>query len=125
MNTIRLTIGKVVIDAELLDTPTAKAIAQNLPFASKAKAWGEEIYFETPVEAALEANAHDVIEAGEIAFWVQCNCIVIGFGTTPGSQGNEIRLSAKSNVFAKALSDVTQLKSVKPDDFVFVESINA
>ena len=37
MNIIRLTIGKVVIDAELLDTPTAKAIEQNLPFASKAK----------------------------------------------------------------------------------------
>ena len=73
------------------------------------------------MEAALEANAHDVIEAGEIAFWVQCNCIVIGFGITPGSQGNEIRLSAKSNVFARALSDVNQLKSVKPDDFVFVE----
>ncbi len=124
MNVIRITIGKTVIDAQLLDTPTAKAIAQNLPFASKAKGWGNEVYFETPVEAELEANAHDVIEAGEIAFWVQCNCIAIGFGTTPGSQGNEIRLSAKSNVFARALGDVTQLKSVKPDDFVFVEMVN-
>ncbi|TNF34947.1 MAG: hypothetical protein EP315_06600 [Gammaproteobacteria bacterium] len=124
MNRIRFTIGKTIIDAELLETPTARAVAQNLPFASKAQTWGHDIYFETPVEADIEADAKDVIEAGEIAFWVQCNCIAIGFGTTPGSQGDEIRLSAKSNVFARALTDVTQLKSVKPDDFVFVELIS-
>ena len=123
MNTIRITIGKVVIEAELLETATARAIASNLPFASKAQTWGEEVYFETPVQAELENDAKDVVEAGEIAFWCEGSCIAIGFGPTPVSQGDEIRLAARTNIWARALNDVTQLKAVKPGDFIFIEAI--
>lgn len=121
---IKITIGSVDVFAELLDTPTAQAIAANLPFASKAKIWGEEVYFETPVMAELEADARDVVEAGELAFWVEGQCIAIGFGPTPVSQGNEIRLAAKTNIWARALSDVSSLKQTKADDFVFIEMVN-
>ena len=121
MNTIRITLGKVTIEAELLDTPTAQAIYNNLPFASKAQTWGDEVYFETPIQAALEDDAKDVVEAGEIAFWCEGSCIAIGFGPTPLSQGNEIRLAAKTNIWARALNDVQQLKAVKPGDFIFIE----
>ena len=123
MNNIRITLGKVIIEAELLDTPTALTIFNNLPFASKVKTWGDEVYFETPVKTELEDNARDVINAGEIAFWCEGGCIAIGFGPTPISQGNEIRLAAKTNIWAKALNDVTQLKTVKPDDFIFIEAL--
>jgi len=120
---IKIAIGSVDVFAELLDTPTARAIADSLPFASKAQTWGEEVYFETPVSAELEADARDVVEAGELAFWVEGLCIAIGFGPTPVSQGNEIRLAAKTNIWAKALSDVRDLKQTKADDFVFIEMV--
>ena len=120
---IKIAIGSVDVIAELLDTPTARAIAHSLPFASKAQIWGEEVYFETPVMAELEADARDVVEAGELAFWVEGQCIAIGFGPTPVSQGNEIRLAAKTNIWAKALSDVRDLKQTKADDFVFIEMV--
>ncbi|MDH5764415.1 MAG: cyclophilin-like fold protein [Gammaproteobacteria bacterium] len=123
MNRIKITLGQAIIEAELLDTPTARAITQNLPFASKAQTWGNEVYFETPAKAELETDAKDVVEAGEIAFWCQGNCIAIGFGPTPISQGNEIRLAAKTNIWARALNDVTQLKTVKPGDFIFIEPL--
>ena len=123
MNNIRITLGKVIIEAKLLNTPTAQAIFNNLPFASKAQTWGDEVYFETPVQTELESDAKDVINAGEIAFWCEGSCIAIGFGPTPVSQGNEIRLAAKTNIWAKALNDVTQLKSVKPGDFIFIEAL--
>lgn len=123
MNRIKITLGQAIIEAELLDTPTARAIAQNLPFASKAQTWGDEVYFETPVQAELETDAKDIVEAGEIAFWCQGNCIAIGFGPTPISQGNEIRLAAKTNIWARALNDVTQLKIIKPGDFIFIEQL--
>lgn len=118
---IRLTLGPVVLDAELLDTPTAEAIWQALPFDSTASTWGEEVYFSTPVQVKREADARDVVQPGELAFWVEGDSIAIGFGRTPISQGNEIRLAARTNIWGRALSDVKQLKSVKPGAAIRVE----
>lgn len=121
MNTVKITIGKVVIGVELLDTPTAKAITASLPFGSKAQLWGKEVYFDTPVISELEHNAKDIMQPGEISFWPGGQCIVLGFGPTPMSVGNEIKLAEKTNVWGRALSDVNDLNSVKAGDFVFVE----
>lgn len=123
MEKIIMNIGGVAIEAELLNTPTAQAIREKLPFSSKGRTWGEEVYFKTPVSVTLESNAKDVVEAGEIAFWVEGSCIAIGFGPTPISQGGEIRLAARTNIWAKALSDVGQLHSVKDGDLIEVHAI--
>jgi len=124
-NKILITIGKIKIEAELLDTPTARNIKDALPFASKAQLWGEEVYFETPVIAELEDNAKDVIDAGELAFWVEGSCIAIGFGKTPASRGDEIRLATKTNIWAHAITDVSLLKGAAAGDFIFIEEIQA
>jgi len=122
-NKILISIGKVKIEAELLDTPTARNIKDSLPFGSKAQTWGEEVYFETPVMAEPEDDAKDVINAGEIAFLVEGSSIAIGFGKTPTSQGDEIRLATKTNIWAHAITDVTLLKPCKEGDFVFIEML--
>jgi len=122
-NKILITIGKTKIEAQLLDTPTAKNVKDSLPFASKAQLWGNEVFFETPVMAELEDDARDIVEAGELAFWTQGDGIAIAFGKTPASQGDEIRLATKANIWANAITDVTLLKKCKADDFVFIESL--
>jgi hypothetical protein len=121
MRQLKMTIGSVVLEAELLDTPTAEAIWNALPFTSKANTWGEEVYFSTPVHAKREADARDVVQPGELAFWIEGDSIAIGFGRTPISQGNEIRLAAKTNIWGKAKGDVKQLKSVKSGAAIKVE----
>jgi hypothetical protein len=120
---LKMTIGSVVLEAELLDTPTAEAIWNALPFTSKANTWGEEVYFSTPVHVKREADAHDVVQPGELAFWIEGDSIAIGFGRTPISQGNEIRLAAKTNIWGKAKGDVKQLKSVKSGAAIKVEKV--
>ena len=52
MARIRFDFGALKLDAELLDTPTAKAIAAALPISSAVLTWGEEVYFDVPVDVA-------------------------------------------------------------------------
>jgi len=48
-----------MLDAELNDTPTAKKIAQVLPFSTGYHTWGDEIYFTVPVESSLDESAQE------------------------------------------------------------------
>ncbi len=116
MQRIRMEIGRETLAAELLDTPTASAIYQALPIHATALTWGEEVYFKVPVNAGLEEGAKDVIQAGELAFWVEGQCIAIGFGRTPISQGEEIRLAARANIWGRTTDDVKRLQSVRDGD---------
>ena len=120
-NRITLNFGSTTIDVTVRNTPTAQAILNALPITSTVQTWGEEVYFSVPVEATLEQDAKDVVEAGEIAFWVEGSCIAIGFGPTPISQGNEIRLAAATNIWADADDDVRQLINVSSQDRVLVD----
>jgi hypothetical protein len=124
MARIRFDFGALTLDAELLDTPTAKAIAAMLPISSSVLTWGEEVYFDVPVTVAREKDARAVIVPGEIAYWPQGPAIAIGFGRTPISQGNETRLASPCNVFAKALGSVKILGKVKTGTKVEVRALD-
>jgi hypothetical protein len=113
MPRIRFDFGTLTLEAELLDTPTAGLVAAALPFKSGTLTWGEEVYFEAPVDAAREPDARAVVTPGEIAYWPEGHCIAIGFGRTPISRADETRLASPCNIFAKALSDVKALAAVR------------
>ena len=120
-NKIIFEIGRIKFTAVARDTPTAKLILDALPIQSSAQTWGEEVYFSTSVNAELESDARDIVNLGEIAFWVEGSCIAIGFGPTPISQNDEIRLAAATNIWADAEGDVRELINAHTQDRVFVD----
>src|SRR5271166_3475920 len=123
MRKIRFDFGSVVLEAELLPTPTAEAIWKALPIKGTVLRWGEEVYFSTPVAVDREPSARALVEAGEIAYWPDGNAIAIGFGRTPISAPGEIRLATPCNIWAKAGHDVRRLSGVAAGAQVAVTAI--
>ena len=118
---LNVTINEHTLLITLRDTGTADAIFAAVPFESTAQTWGDEVYFSAPVShQILEEDANDIVQAGELAYWVEGDCIAIGFGPTPISQGNEIRLAARTNLWADTNYDVTALKNVQSGDVIKV-----
>ena len=125
MKKVKLTINQIALVAELRNTPTAESIYAALPITSTAQTWGDEVYFSVPVHVELEADARDVVEAGEWAFWVAGDCIAIGYGLTPVSQGDEIRLADRTNIWADCQDDLQQLHHVRAGDTIRLTALPA
>jgi uncharacterized protein len=123
MARIRIAWGSGEVTADLRETPTVKQLLTALPSTSRAQTWGEEVYFQLPVRADLEADARQVVEPGAVCFWCEGSALALPYGRTPASQGNEPRLVTRCNVLGKILGDPRQLATVKPGDSIRVEII--
>ena len=112
------------IVVELNNTDTAEKIYDSCPINSVTNTWGNEIYFETDIKVKKDKTAKDVIKLGEIAFWVEGSSIVIGFGATPISKADEIRLVTKANIIGRTKSNLSLLGLVNSGEMVIVERID-
>lgn len=122
MARIRISWPRGTVTAELRETPTSAALVAALPCEARANTWGDEVYFELPVKAALEPDARQVVEPGTVCFWVEGKSLALPFGPTPVSQGSEPRLVTKCNVLGKIDGDPRALKGVRDGDAVRVEA---
>ncbi|MHC4511868.1 MAG: cyclophilin-like fold protein [Planctomycetota bacterium] len=120
---IEITAGSVRVEAELNDSPTAKAITEALPIEAPAQRWGGEIYFAISATAELEEDSRDVLEAGELAYWPPGKAFCIFFGPTPASAGDEIRAASAVNIVGKIKGDCSALWDVPDGAAVVIQAI--
>ena len=112
---------KLVLD--LRETLTADKIYNALPLKSKVQKWGDEIYFETGLSIELESDAKSIVNIGEIAFWNSGSAIAIGYGKTPISKGNEIRLISPCNIWADSKFEKSCIENIKENETIILEKI--
>ena len=112
MNKTYIKIDDLEFEIFLRDTFTAKEIYKNMPIRGIPSKWGKEYYFYTQLKLPIESSAKQVIEFGEIAYWPSGDAIAIGYGKTPISLANEIKLADKCNIWADTKFDLNILESL-------------
>ena len=120
--TIRIVFRDYSVEAEVFDSPTGKAIYEALPLESYVRTWGEEIYFEVPVNLKLENGAKTRVRVGDLAYWPDGHAFCIFFGPTPATYGQEPVAASEVNVFGRLKAvDKKSLKKILRGDIVRVE----
>ena len=110
---IQITVGNLSMEAELKESESANAFWEALPIRGAANVWGEEIYFQVPVDAPLEDSAREEMEVGEIAYWPPGSAFCIFFGRTPASVDEAPRGQPRES---------TGQRAGNPKDFLNVRS---
>ncbi|WP_419996476.1 cyclophilin-like fold protein [Streptomyces boninensis] len=123
MTQIRITWPAGRLTATLADTPTSREVIAALPIESSANTWGDEVYFATPLDPALEPDARQVVPAGTVAFWTDGNALALPYGPTPISSGDEPKLASPCNVLGEIDGDPRDLSTVRSGDPIRVELV--
>jgi hypothetical protein len=120
MNKLTIQFDELTFQAQLNDSPTADAIYKQLPFESQVNTWGEEIYFDIPVDMAQESDAREVVAVGELGYWPVGQAFCIFFGPTPVSTDDRPRAYSPVNIIGEILGDHSRLKEIKNGERVKV-----
>jgi len=89
---------------------TRAALADALPLAGEAAKWGDELYFDVPVDVPPE-NTREAVPVGAIAYWPPGDALCLFWGPTPASADDEPRAASGVAVVAE-IEDVTPLDDV-------------
>ncbi len=120
MRKIEIVTDRVKMKAEFNESDTASKIYNSLPLESSVRTWGDEIYFEIPVDAEPE-NPKETVELGDLAYWPQGGGFCIFFGKTPVSRGDEIRPASAVNPVGKLEGDPKRFKEVSDGDKIKIK----
>ena len=117
-HSILITVGELQVEAQLNDSETSSKIIEDLPLSGSVSTWGDEIYFTIPVTSALDKEAREVVEIGEIGYWPPGRAFCIFFGETPMSNTGEIRAASPVNIIGTVNGDTGCLKKVNGGDTI-------
>ena len=117
---LRISAAGVNFEVVLKETPTAQALFAAAPFEARAQTWGEEVYFSTPVQARLEADARQIVEPGTVCFWTEGDAIALPWGRTPISTDERPKLASRCNVLGRLEGNPKALAKIRSGDRISV-----
>ena len=120
MKIITASAGVFYADLTGENPMTADAVWGRLPIDEKANTWGDEIYCSIPVITEAE-SPKQIVDLGDVAYWMPGKAICFFFGSTPASWDMEIRAASPVNVFARIADNPRLLKLVKPGEKIRIE----
>ncbi len=120
-NSIKIILKDIVLDAELSDTKCAKAISDALPIEAIPNEWGDEFYFEIPIQMQLDDTATTKVKIGDIGYWPPGRALAIFFGPTPMSRGDDPVPASEVNLVGKIIGNAAILKKAKGTDKIKIE----
>lgn len=91
MARIRIEVGGEEFDGVLTEDSAPETVGEildALPLEATARTWGEEIYFEIPVQVGPE-NGRETVSKGDLGYWPAGSAFCIFYGLTPMSQSEE------------------------------------
>ncbi len=124
MNKILIEFENFSFQAELNESPTSKKIWDQLPIESQVNTWGEEIYFEIPVDMPQEPDAQEILSVGDLGYWPVGQAFCIFFGPTPVSTDERPQAYSPVNLLGKILSDSEELKLIQNQATVRLERLD-
>ena len=114
--------GDISVTAVLNDTDAARKIMENLPITGNINFWGDEIYFRISVRCDQEEEK-EVVEKGDLGYWMPGQAFCIFYGKTLSSIGDEIRPSSPVIVIGKVTGDTDLFKKMKKDEEIRIEAV--
>ena len=122
---IAIEVGGDAFEARLDDErapETVRLILDALPIASTARTWGDEIYFEIPVDAD-EENGVTRVSKGDLGYWPAGNCFCIFYGRTPMSPSDDEIVPASAVNLIGTVDDPDGFKRHAAGEDVVVRSL--
>lgn len=113
--------GSVTLRGELFDTVTALSITEILPVDTSFNIWGDEFYFEIPLNMPLDGTATTKVKAGDIGYWPPGRALAIFFGPTPLSSGPDPVPASEVNIVGRVFGDVRELVEVKSAGSIIIK----
>ncbi len=110
---VKIMIGDLELESEFYDTACARAILAVLPLEARPNEYGDEFYFDLPVDLPPDETATVKVKVGDIGFWPPGNCLAIFFGPTPMSTGPDPVPASEVNLVGRIVGDATLLRKYK------------
>ncbi len=118
---ITISSGDTELTARIDRDSFAEKLREVLPVESSASTYGDEVYFNLPVDDERQPDATDVVEAGTVTFWVEGNAMAIPYGPTPASHDDECRLVTDVNPVGSLEDDPDKLDHISEGDSIRLE----
>lgn len=112
MSLVRFRIGSIEMLVDVNGTECALGLLGALPIRSRARVWGEEVYFDTEV-ILPEENPQAHVPPGTVAYWLPGKAVCLFFGQTPASP---------VSVIGTMRGNPRDLAAVHPGDEVTVQA---